>query len=187
MPNPLCTNMQRSLIAEFEISIIASNQVSPKLTKGRKFEEAQESFAKAKTVAKANSRIVITDGMVSYIGAYATQPSDLKEIVHIGNVSLRSGMNLLVERLHGCIREREKVMRSLKKLETARRTLNRYRAYYNLIREHQALEGRTPAEVSGIRNTIGSNKWLELIRRAQQISQCKSQGLGPFLSFSASF
>jgi len=62
--------MQRSLIAEFEISIIASNQVSPKLTKGRKFKEAQESFAKAKTVANANTRIVITNSMTSYIGAY---------------------------------------------------------------------------------------------------------------------
>jgi transposase-like protein len=165
--------MQRSLIAEFEISIIASNQVLPKLTKGRKFEEAQESFAKAKTVTNANTRIVITDCMTSYIAAYATQPTDLKEIVHICNVSLRSGMNLHVERLHGSMLEREKVMRSLKKLETARRILNGYRAYYNLIREHQALDGRTPAEVSGIRNTIGSNKWLELIRKAQQISQSK--------------
>jgi len=58
--------MQQSLIAEFEISVIASNQVLPKLTKGRKFEEAQESFAKVKTVAKANPRIFITNVMISY-------------------------------------------------------------------------------------------------------------------------
>jgi len=143
--------------------LLASN-----LSKGRKFEDAQETFATAKAVAKKNPRIVITDGLTSYVGAYATRPSDLKEIVHIGNVSLKSGMNLRIERLHGSVREREKVMRSLKKAETARRILNGYRAYYNLIREHQALEGKTPAEASGIGTPIGSNKWLELIRKAQQ-------------------
>jgi putative transposase len=37
--------------------------------------------------------------------------------------------------------------------------------YYNFIRPHQALKGRTPAEVSGV-GINGENKWEELLKRS---------------------
>lgn len=40
-------------------------------------------------------------------------------------------------------------------------------AYYNLVREHQAL-GKTPAEQAGLNLNLGENKWLDLINKAYQ-------------------
>ena len=41
-----------------------------------------------------------------------------------------------------------------------------YQLFHNYIRSHEALEGKTPAEVSGIK-IEGSSKWITLIQNAQ--------------------
>ena len=68
------------------------------------------------------------------------------------------------ERLNGEIRDREKVMRSLKTSDTP--ILTGYRIYHNYVRPHMALEGKTPAELAGIRIS-GENRWLTIIQNAK--------------------
>ena len=68
-----------------------------------------------------------------------------------------------MERLNGEIRDREKTMRGLKKRRTT--ILRGYQIYHNYIREHEALNNRTPAEACGIK-VEGKNKWLTLIQNA---------------------
>jgi putative transposase len=70
-----------------------------------------------------------------------------------------------MERMNGEVRDREKVMRGLKKEDSA--ILKGLRIYHNFIREHEGLEGKTPAEASGI-IIEGSNKWLTLIQNAKE-------------------
>ncbi|UCD13919.1 MAG: transposase [Thermoplasmatales archaeon] len=75
-----------------------------------------------------------------------------------------------VERLHGTIRQREKVMRALKTEVTP--IVEGHRLYYNFIKPHESLDGKTPSEEAGI--TIeGNNKWLTLMKKA--ISYKKAQ------------
>jgi hypothetical protein len=38
-------------------------------------------------------------------------------------------------------------------------------AYYNLLRKNQAL-GKTPAAAAGIKVPVGKDKWIELIKQA---------------------
>ena len=61
--------------------------------------------------------------------------------------------------------ETGKVMRGLKRKDTS--ILTGYQIYHNYIREHQALENKTPAEVAGIK-VEGENKWLTLIQNASK-------------------
>ncbi len=69
-----------------------------------------------------------------------------------------------MERLNGTIRDREKTMRSLKKVDTP--ILKGMQIYHNYIREHQGLKGKkTPAETCGI-EIKGENKWMTLIQNA---------------------
>jgi putative transposase len=56
-------------------------------------------------------------------------------------------------------------MRGLKRKDTS--ILTGYQIYHKYIREHQALENKTPAEVSGIK-IEGDNKWLTLIQNASK-------------------
>lgn len=45
-----------------------------------------------------------------------------------------------------------------------------FRTYYNFIRPHMSLEGRTPAEASGLDLELEENRWLSLIKRSARLS-----------------
>jgi hypothetical protein len=57
-------------------------------------------------------------------------------------------------------------MRGLKTERTAKTMTEGYRAYYNFIRPHQALNGKTPAEKANIDLELGNNRWLSLIKES---------------------
>jgi len=83
--------------------------------------------------------------------------------------NIREGTNNnIVERLHGTVKERLKVMRGLDRDETAQRMLEANRIYYNYLRPHQALNGKTPAEKAGIDLRLEGNKWIALIRKGSK-------------------
>ena len=42
-----------------------------------------------------------------------------------------------------------------------------YRIYHNFIRGHQALDGKTPADIASIK-VEGNNKWITLIQNASK-------------------
>jgi hypothetical protein len=70
-----------------------------------------------------------------------------------------------MERMNGEVRDREKVMRNLKKKDTP--ILDGYQIYHNFIREHQGLDNKTPAEICGVK-IEGVNKWKTLIENASR-------------------
>ena len=138
--------------------------VASHLTRGRTHKDAHAFFEEAKKQAKKDPRITFTDGLDSYRGEY----EPIKDApAHIANVGIRSHMgNHRVERLHNSMREREKVMRHLKKANSAEKFFKGYRAYYNFVRPHMALENHTPAEIAAVPIQLGTNRWLDLIRQA---------------------
>ena len=70
-----------------------------------------------------------------------------------------------MERLNGEIRDREKIMRGIKKPDTP--VLKGYQIFHNYIREHEGLKGKTPAEACGI-EIEGENKRLTIIQNANE-------------------
>jgi len=74
-----------------------------------------------------------------------------------------------MERFNGEVRDREKTMRGLKKTDTP--ILSGYQIFHNCIREHEGLEGKTPAEACGI-TVQGKNRWLTLIQNASKEKSC---------------
>ncbi|OYT31991.1 MAG: hypothetical protein B6U94_01130 [Thermofilum sp. ex4484_79] len=73
--------------------------------------------------------------------------------------------NNIVERLHGTLKDRLKPLRGLKSGETAKIWLDCWFVYYNLLRSHLCLRGKTPAEACGIDLNI-ENSWEDLVREA---------------------
>ena len=73
--------------------------------------------------------------------------------------------NNKMERLNGEFRDREKVTRGLKKDDSP--IIDGCQLYHNYIRPHMGLDGRTPAEVCGIK-IEGNNKWMTLIQNARK-------------------
>lgn len=77
--------------------------------------------------------------------------------------------NNKMERFNGEIRDREKVMRGLKRNDTE--MLSGYQLFHNYIRPHQALDGETPADSCGI-IIKGKNKWKTPIQNARLRQSC---------------
>jgi len=67
--------------------------------------------------------------------------------------------------MNGEVRDRERVMRGLKKKDTP--VLKDYQIYHNFMRPHEGLNGDTPAERAGIR-IEGENKWVTIIQNAKK-------------------
>lgn len=130
--------------------------------------DARGLFHEAKEVAGKRPNTIITDGLGSYKEAYSNEFFTIRKprTRHIHTIKLSGDMNNnKMERMNGEIRDREKVMRGLKKDDTV--ILQGMQIYHNYIRPHEALKGKTPADACGIEVT-GNNKWLTLIQNASQ-------------------
>lgn len=135
------------------------------ITKGRSVFETEMVLKKAlKNTHGVKPKIIITDGMKAYPTAIKNVFGD--DVTHIHNVGLRNRINNnIIERYHGTYRERDKVMRGLESVKTARQMNENMRTYYNFIREHQTLK-HTPAEEVGINLTTHRNRWMTLLQKS---------------------
>jgi transposase-like protein len=134
--------------------------------------DAEEVLNEAKQATPQQPAIIVSDGLQAYPQAVEKTFRTLKNrnTKHLRCPSIRSHRinNNKVERLHGTIRERIKVMRGFKKDETALETLENYRTYYNFLRPHSSLEGKTPAQEAGIQIPLNqNNKWASFIRKTR--------------------
>lgn len=93
-----------------------------------------------------------------------------ERIQHIRDINFKGEPhNNKMERMNGEVRDREKVMRSLKTTETP--ILKGYQIFHNYVRGHMGLENEiTPAEAAGIK-VEGDNKWLTIIQNASQLTR----------------
>jgi hypothetical protein len=109
----------------------------------------------------------LSDGAPNFQDAYKKEFFTLKNprTKHVRHIRMEGDVhNNKMERLNGEIRDREKTMRGLKKTNTP--ILKGYQIYHNYIREHEALNGQTPAEKCGIK-IEGENKWITLIQNSK--------------------
>lgn len=113
---------------------------------------------------------IITDGLPSYNKAIKKEFKVSKQIgngipvKHTQYESIRTEPhNNKIERYHGTAREKDRLMRGWKGNKNSQKLLDGQRIYYNFVRPHQALNGLTPSEASGIR-IQNENKWLGLIK-----------------------
>lgn len=131
--------------------------------------DARGLFAKGKQVTQTKPKVLITDGLRSYHEAYMKEfweQDRQKRTLHIKHIRLQGDMNNnKMERLNGEFRDREKVVRGLKKDDSP--LLSGYQLFHNYIRPHMGLDGSTPSEKAGIK-IEGDNKWITLIQNAKR-------------------
>jgi transposase-like protein len=124
-------------------------------------------FRLGKKVADKAPHEVITDGAFNFHTALRNaywRENDALAIRHVRHVRMSGDLNNnKMERLNGEVRDREKIVRGVKKSDSS--LLKGYQIYHNYVRPHMALDGRTPAEAAGI-HVKGKNKWLTLIQNA---------------------
>jgi putative transposase len=132
---------------------------------------ARSLFKQGKELMGKKPSLLITDGLPAYRNAFDKKYFPLKNPrpKHQYTIRISGDMNNnKMERFNGEVRDREKVMRGLKKKETL--ILKGYQIFHNYIREHQELNDITPAEACGI-NVMGKNKRLTIIQNASKQSR----------------
>ncbi len=130
--------------------------------------DAKGLLHEGKEIAGKRPNTFITDGLQSYHDAFNKEfyTRSSPQTKHIRHIKLSGDMNNnKMERINGEIRDREKVMRGLKKTDT--KILSGYQIFHNYMRPHEGLKGKTPAEACGIK-VEGDNKWITLIQNASQ-------------------
>ncbi len=126
----------------------------------------QPLFRRAKEIAGKRPNTMITDGVANFHDAFNKEfwTRENPRTRHIQHIRLQGDHNNnKMERMNGEVRDREKVMRGLKRTDTA--VLTGYQIYHNYFRPHEALKGKTPAEKCGI-IIEGQDKWKTVIENA---------------------
>ena len=138
--------------------------------------DVHDLFRQGRKVAGKAPFHIITDGAPNFsagIGAEFWREKNALALVHERDIRFNGQIhNNKMERLNGEIRDREKVVRGVKKPDSP--LIEGYQIYHNYVRPHMALENRTPADLAGIQ-VEGENKWLTLIQAASRVPKSNTE------------
>ncbi len=122
--------------------------------------DARVLLARAAKRAEKPPETVITDKLQAYIdGIELNFGADTKHIQAKG----LTGSKNIIERFHGTLKARTKVMRGLKKRQTAKLIMDGWLIHYNFFRPHQALGDKTPAQTARIKFPF--RNWLDIVAK----------------------
>ncbi len=108
---------------------------------------------------------VLTDSLPAYNDAMKFAFKGKVAPSHIAKAGIKKphANNNRIERMNGTLRERVKVQRGWKSMESS--IAEGQRIHYNFVKPHSSLDGQTPAHVAGI-GIDRRNKWMGLLSEA---------------------
>lgn len=143
------------------------------VSRKRNEEEATILFRKGRESAKTSPNEIITDGLPSYSGAIESEfnsknglPKSGQRVLHILGPLVGKINNNRIESFHGTLKRRTKAMGQFNSVEGAKTFAKGFQIHYDFIREHKALNRRTPAEMTKICKQ--KMNWLQLIKKASK-------------------
>jgi putative transposase len=121
--------------------------------------DAQMLIDRAIKRAGKEPKVVVTDKLASYLDVRYG-----KDAEHIQGSPFRikatGESTSQIERFHGTIKERTKVMRAFRDIFTLHQFMDGYLVYYNFFKPNEALNGKTPAEVAKVDYKV--KNWKDL-------------------------
>jgi putative transposase len=127
--------------------------------------DAEMLMKEARARAGKAPKEVITDQNYSYLdGIEKTFGSETE---HIQGGAFKTNENedstSQIERFHGTLKDRTKVIRAFRDLETLIKFTDGWLIYYNYFKPHQSLDGKTPADEAGIKYDV--KNWADLAHK----------------------
>jgi transposase-like protein len=141
-------------VIDQDTRFLLATRISPTRTT----QDAQILYDRAVKTAGKEPDKVITDKLASYLDVRWG-----KDTEHIRSRPFAVAYNTqLIERFHETLKQRTKVMRGLKNIESARDFLDGWLVHYNYIRPHTTFDDMTPAEVAGV--DYPYENWADITR-----------------------
>ena len=135
------------------------------LSKRRDARAATTVMRKAQKAAATTPKRVKTDKLKSYIGAVENVWGG--DVQHVQSEGIRAELNNnLSERLQGTFRQRTKTLRGLDNATSGQVYLDGWTFTYNQFREHEALDGKTPASAAKVVTPFKS--WESVVERSSK-------------------
>jgi transposase-like protein len=140
--------------------------LATRLSRSRTTQDAQSLIDRATKTAGKSPKVVVTDKLNSYLDVFYGKGAE-----HIRGGIARAGEDNTqkIERFHGTLKARTKVMRGLKNFETALDFTEGWLVHYNYLRPHESLQDKTPAEVAGVEYPY--KNWADIIRKHKPTSK----------------
>mgnify|MGYP001589054940 CR=1 FL=1 len=142
--------------------------IATHLSKTRGVFKATKLMQQARRRTGAVPTVIMTDQLQDYHKGIANVFR--AEVHHLTSEGFGSHSNInLIERFHGTIKQRTKIMRHMKRHEAASIVLDGFVVDYNFLKEHSHLDNTPPARVAGL--GAGIRNWGDLIDRAMAHAQ----------------
>ena len=130
----------------------------------RTIRDARTLVERAADRAGKTPEVIITDKLAAYLDGIELAFGAETKHIPAKRLTARPGTQL-IERFHGSLKARTKVMRGMKKRETAKLITDGWLVHYNFFRPHEALGNKTPAQKAGIRFPF--RNWVDVVRKGQ--------------------
>lgn len=133
--------------------------LATRLSRSRTKQDAQMLIDRAIKKAGKHPKLVITDKLASYLDVSYGKGVEHRQ----GGIARVEDNTQKIERFHETLKQRTKVMKGLKNLESAHDFIDGWLVHYNYLRPHEALGDKTPAEVAGVEYPY--KNWADIIRK----------------------
>lgn len=130
------------------------------LTTTRNTQDAKRLMDRAYERAGKMPKVVVTDKLKAYMDGIKQAYGSHAKHIQGSPFEVKNDSNL-IERFHGSLKERTKVMRAQKNKTTLQRFTDGWLVHYNFFRPHMSLNNRPPAEVAGLKCQY--RNWADVI------------------------
>jgi len=122
---------------------------------------------------------ILTDKMKSYPDAIFTALGGYTEHVQGSPFKVRatSESTSRVERFHETLKERTKVMKAFRDIDTLIEFAKGFLTYYNFLKPHEALKGKTPAEKAKLRYAVKT--WADVVNMPVPVEVERARRISP--------
>jgi hypothetical protein len=144
--------------------------LASRLSRSMTTKEAALLMNEAKRRAGKSPKTILTDKLVAYLDGIELVFGADTEHIRTKPFTVENNTNL-IERFHGTLKDRTKVMRGLKDIKSTRLITEGWLLHYNYTRPHEVLNGRTPAEAAGVKYPYRS--WQEVVAKREVITPAK--------------
>jgi len=143
--------------------------LASRLSESRTTKEAALVMNEARRKADKSPKRIITDKLAAYIdGIELVFGSDTKHVQ--GKPFTDVNSTNVVERFHGTLKDRTKVVRGFKNMDTARLLTQAWLVHYNFFKEHATLGDVPPAVKMG---ATPIKDWAEVISQTKTLPSIK--------------
>ena len=146
----------------------------------RTTEDAKRLVQDAVKRAGKPPKVIITDKLKAYPNGIFTALGGYTEHLQGSPFTIATESTSRIERFHETLKERTKVMKAFRDIDTLITFSEGFLTYYNFLKPHEALKGKTPAEKAKLRYQVKT--WADVVNMPVPVEVERARRISPRLA-----